>query len=161
MADIPSLPDVTARMVDANGRPTTEWYLLLKKFYPLLKLANSAVQEIPPVDPDTLYSDVTDTLTVGFTTVSHNAGSVSSGTVTLDPALGALWRYNNAGAHTLAPPVGECTMQIMVFNASGAGAITTSGFTYVKGAFTTTPGALFLASVAKIGTVSLLVITVF
>ena len=147
MANIPSLPSAAAAWVDKDGRPSTEFLLLMKALYPLLDLANSAVQEIPPVDPDTLYSDVPANLTVGYTATAFDAGTKSSGTFTPDPDDGNIQRYVNNGAHTLAPPSADCSILVKITNGAGAGTITLSSFTKTQGTLNTTSGVVFFASV--------------
>ncbi len=89
-------------------------------------------------DADTLKADVADNLTVGFSATSHDLGTVTTGTLTPAFANGNFQRYLNGGAHALAPPTGEGTMIVQVTNASGAGAISVGGFSYVAGDDTTT-----------------------
>jgi hypothetical protein len=100
--------------------------------------------DVQAYDADTLFADTADTLTAGFNVTDHNAGTKSSGTYTPDPADGNQQYAVNGGAHTLAPPASSCTMVIQYTNNASAGAITTSGFTKVDGAFTTTNGDDFL-----------------
>lgn len=78
-------------------------------------------------------------LTGGFTTTSYNAGTKSSGTFTPDPTLGNIQHATNGGAHTIAPPSSVCTMVIEYTNSS-AGALTTSGYTFVTGDVYSTSG---------------------
>ena len=68
-----------------------------------------------------LYSNTTATLTVGYTLTTYDNGTKSSGTLTVNPALGSMQKYVNGGAHTLAPPttVGAIVMTI-TNNASAA-----------------------------------------
>lgn len=68
----------------------------------------------------------------GFSALSFNNGTKSSGTFTPDPLNGNIQHYTNGGAHTLAPPADPCTILLEVINSS-AGAIATSGFTLVTG----------------------------
>lgn len=82
----------------------------------------------------------TGVLTVGYSTTPYNAGTKSSGTFTPDEANGGMQYAVNGGAHTLAPPTNNTSMVIQYTNNGSAGAITTSGFTKVSGAFTTTNG---------------------
>lgn len=102
--------------------------------------------DVQAYDADTLKADLSDNLTVGYTTTTYNAGTKSTGTFTPNPALGNLQRAVNGGAHTLAPPTaGDCTMVIQYTNNASAGSITTSGFTKVDGStITTTDGHDFL-----------------
>lgn len=100
-----------------------------------------------------LLSDVTATLTVGYTATAYDAGTKSSGTFTPDPANGNLQRYINGGAHTLAAPTasGDYTITLQVTNNGSAGAITLSSFTKTSGdSLTTTNGDDFLLHIVKI-----------
>lgn len=87
------------------------------------------------------------------------AGTVSSGTVTLDPGDRPMQHYTNDGAHTLAPGSNVGTIVLDITNGASAGAITTSGFTKVDGdSFTTTSGQKFRCSVSVGNAGSLLVV---
>lgn len=79
-----------------------------------------------------------------ITPLALNSGSpVTSGTLTLDPGDRMLQYYTNGGAHTLAPGSNNGVCVVDITNNGSAGAITTSGYTKVFGAFTTTNGAKF------------------
>jgi hypothetical protein len=97
----------------------------------------------------------TKNLTVGFTATSFSNGTKSSGTLTPDPANGAIQHYTNGGAHTLAPPstgTGDSlTMVLDVTNNGSAGAITTSGFTKVTGDTLATTNALKYRGYISVG----------
>lgn len=84
-------------------------------------------------------------LTGGFrvTPLQIGGGTVTSGTVTPDPGDRALQYYTNGGAHTLAPGSNNGSYILDITNNASAGAITTSGWTKVVGAFTTTNAAKF------------------
>lgn len=110
--------------------------------------------DVQAYDADTLKSDVTANLTVGYTATAYNAGTKSSGTFTPDPALGNLQRAVNGGAHTLAPPSADTTLVVQYTNNGSAGAITTSGFTKVDGSFTTTNGDDFMCYVTVVNSFS-------
>jgi hypothetical protein len=97
-------------------------------------------------------------LTVGYTTTAFDIGTVSSGTTTLALANGQIQTLTNNGAFTLAPPTATGSMLLQITNGASAGAITTSGFTVVRGSFTTTEGDVFLCSVVVVGARSYLVI---
>lgn len=104
-----------------------------------------------------LNTGVTDTLAVGYTATSYANGTVSSGTLTPNPANGNFQHYTNNGAHTLAPPSSVCTIVLEMTNAAAAGALTTSSFTFVSGdALTTTDGNKFLLYITKSQSYSLL-----
>jgi hypothetical protein len=102
-----------------------------------------------PVDADILRADTADILTAGYAATPYSAGTFTTGTYTPDEANGNLQYAVNGGAHTLAPPTNNCTLVIQYTNNASAGAITTSGFTIVDGAFTTTNGDDFFAYVVK------------
>jgi len=88
-------------------------------------------------------------LTAGFSATPYNAGTKSSGTFTPNPDSGNFQYATNGGAHTLAPPTNACTI-ILLYTNSGAGTITTSGFTMVTGdSFTTTAGHEFMCYITK------------
>lgn len=99
----------------------------------------------------------TDTaLTAGYTTTAVNDGTKTTGTYTPSPVGGNMRTIINGGAFTLAAPTaaGDYTMVLQITNAAtGAGAITLSGFTRNSGSpFTTTANAIFIAYITKIGT---------
>lgn len=82
-------------------------------------------------------------LTGGVVVTSNSLGTIASGTVTPDPGDRPLQHYTNNGAHTLAPSSNAGTVVVDITNGASAGAVTTSGFTLVTGAFTTTNGHKF------------------
>lgn len=156
MANIPSLPSPAGRWVDDQGRPMSEFLIFLNKLNPLLELANTAIQDLPDPDPNTLYRNLTATLTAGYTATPFNAGTKSSGTFTPAPADGNLQRYVNGGAHTLGKPTADCSIVVLITNNSSAGAINTSAFAKVRGGFTTVNAAQFFANIVVINGVGLL-----
>lgn len=86
----------------------------------------------------------------GYAATSFAAGTKSSGTFTPDPLNGNFQHATNGGAHTLAPPSATCSITIEYTNNASAGAVTTSGFTFVSGdALTTTNGEKFLLFITK------------
>jgi hypothetical protein len=87
---------------------------------------------------------------VGFSATDFSAGTKSSGTYTPAPASGNFQYAVNGGAHTLAPPATSCTMIVQYTNNGSAGAVTTSGFTKVSGAFTTVNGDDFLCYLTRL-----------
>lgn len=94
------------------------------------------------ISPLMLRSDTSANLTKGFTSATYDNGTLTSGTLTPDPANGGHQKATFNGALTLAPPstgTGTATDVVLtVTNGASAGAITTSGFTKVDGAFDTT-----------------------
>jgi hypothetical protein len=88
----------------------------------------------------------------GVTATADDDGTFSTGTYTPTPVGGNFKRISNAGAFTIAAPsaAGDYTMVIQITNASGAGAITLSGFSRTGGsAFSTTVGADFFLYITK------------
>ena len=102
-------------------------------------------------------------LTSGYTITAYDAGTQSSGTFTPVATNGNIQKAVNGGAHTLAVPnVGtgdSVNMVIQYTNNGSAGAITTSGFTKVDGAFDTTNGNIFFCYITVIGSTKYLNIT--
>lgn len=94
-------------------------------------------------DADTLKADVSDNLEVGFTSSTPDQGTKSSGTFTPAYATSNFQHCVNGGAFTLGVPTGNGTLILDITNNASAGAITTSGYTRVVGAFTTTNGHKF------------------
>lgn len=90
------------------------------------------------------------TLTKGYATTPYNAGTITTGTLTPNEANGAMQYYINGGAHTLAPPTNSTSICLQMTNNATAGAITTTGFTYVTGStLTTTNGDDFFLFVTR------------
>lgn len=114
--------------------------------------------DVQAYDADTLKADTADVLTAGFANTSYSAGTFSSGTYTPNEANGNMQHATNNGAHTLAPPTNSSTIIIEYTNGASAGAITTTGFDSVKGAFTTTNGDVFQCTIIKTNTKSSLFI---
>jgi len=86
-----------------------------------------------------------------------SAGTKSTGTYTPATSDGHVQTATNGGAHTLAPQVNAGVIIVTYTNNGSAGAITTSGFTIVRGdAFTTTDTEKFLCTLTFDGTYSVL-----
>ena len=92
-----------------------------------------------------IYSSDEDQAVTGGATISvKDLGTKSTGTVTPDPGDRPMQKYTNAGAHTLAPGSVYGTYMLDIINTTGAGAITTSGWTKVVGdSFNTTTTSKF------------------
>jgi hypothetical protein len=105
------------------------------------------------------YLDVEEqVLTGGARVTSKSLGTITTGTLTLDPGDRPHQHYTNNGAHTLAPGSNGGTICLQITNGASAGAITTSGYTKVVGAFTTTNGDDFICTSIVINGFSLLTI---
>jgi hypothetical protein len=128
---------------------------------------DNSVEDVTPAEVRSVIDDLADSvpwgdeavirnatanLTAGYTATPHSLGN-GTGTITPAFANGNLQTLTNNAAFTLAAPSsGSGTMVIELTNASGAGAITLSGFTSVTGSpLTTTNGHLFLLSIARFG----------
>ena len=84
------------------------------------------------------------TVTGGARVTSLSLGTPSAAsTVTLDPGDRPLQHLTNNAAFTLAPGSNSGSIILDITNGASAGVITTSGFTKVIGAFTTTNGHKF------------------
>lgn len=79
-------------------------------------------------------------ITGGSRVTPYSLGTVTTGTVTLDPGDCPLQSYTNGGAHTLAPGANTGYIFLDITNNGSAGDITTSGWTKVVGSFATTNG---------------------
>jgi hypothetical protein len=124
----------------------------------LTQVAFEMTSGVEQFDADTLKADTADVLTAGFATTPYDFGTLTTGTLTPDEANGGMQYGVNGGAHTLAPPTNNTTLILQYTNNASAGAITTSGFTKVSGAFTTTNADDFLCYITKINGFSELVI---
>lgn len=114
-------------------------------------LSRSAAGTLAVEGINLLKANGNDTITAGFAVTSVNDGTKTTGTFTPTFLGGNIRRYVNGGAHTLAPPTGEGSMTIQLTNTTGAGTITTSGFTKVNGdSLTTTDGHDFLLHITVI-----------
>jgi len=115
--------------------------------------------DVAAFNADTLFADVADNLTAGFSTTVYDAGTKTSGTFTPDQDNGNIQKAVNNGAHTLAPTTDDCAVIIQYTNAASAGTITTSGFTLVDGDdISTTDGDDFFFYLTKANGFSLLTV---
>lgn len=102
---------------------------------------------------DIAYLDVAaQVVTGGARVTSDSLGTITTGTVTLDPGNRPLQHYTNNGAHTLAPGSNTGSILLDITNGSSAGTVTISGWTKVVGAFDTTNAHTFRCS-ASVGNV--------
>ena len=105
-----------------------------------------------------LKNNVTNTLTVGYTYTPNNIGTVSSGTLTPNPALGNYQFYTNNGAHTIAVPASDCAIDLWMTNGATA-VIPTFSASYKIGAntgdaLTATNASVFIISIRRVNAVS-------
>jgi hypothetical protein len=113
-------------------------------------------------DADILKADVSDNLTVGFTSNAFAIGTVTSGAVTPSFANSNFQTLTNGGAFTLNELTGNGTMILDIVNNASAGAINVSGWDLVTGdSFTTTNGHVFRCYISRIGTRSHLHVQAF
>jgi hypothetical protein len=156
-APSPAVADLAAHIADTSDAHDASAISVTPAGNIAATNAQAAFEELDsekePADAAILKSDETENVTVGYTATAENIGTVTTGTVTPNPATGNLKRYVNNGAHTLAPPsaTGDYTIVIQITNGASAGAITTSGFTKVTGSsLTTTNGDDFLLFITKL-----------
>lgn len=146
-----------ATLTALSGLVTANNQLIMATGLDAFSMINTSVFQA--ANAFTLFSNTTANLIVGYTSTAFDNGTVSTGTLTPNPALGNLQRVINNGAHTLAPPsVGtgdSLTMVIKYTNGATAGAVTTTGFTKVTGdTYNTTNGNRFLFYISVIQTAS-------
>lgn len=105
--------------------------------------ADVTVQTVDNITPPILLDTEDQQVTGGARITSKDLGTKSSGTLTLDYGDRPIQRYINGGAHTLAPGSQYGSIILDITNNASAGLVTTSGWTKVVGAFTTTNGNKF------------------
>jgi len=79
-------------------------------------------------------------ITGGAGVTPLSLGTITTGTLTLNPRSCPMQYYTNGGAHTLAPGSNTGYIFLDITNNGSAGAISTSGWTRVVGSFATTNG---------------------
>jgi hypothetical protein len=129
---LPTSGGSTGQFLQTNGYGTTTW-------------------------ASALSAGTTATLTVGYTFTPNSIGTVTSGTVTPNPALGNYQYLTNGGAFTMAVPGSDCAIDILITNNGSAGSITFTGYTVPAAPgspFDTTNGHAFLLSIRRINGVS-------
>ena len=102
------------------------------------------------------------TFTAGFRVTSYSLGNTNGATITPN-ALNSNYQYaTNNGAGTIAAPVADCAIDILLQNTTGAGAITFTGFTVQAGnigdPLTTTTTGKFIISIRRINSISTYII---
>lgn len=97
--------------------------------------------------------DETANFTVGYTGTAYPIGTITTGTVTPDPANGNLQKVTNGGAFTLAAPTAsdDYTILIALKTVTGGGTITVTGFTKVTGdTITNANGDKFMLAISNV-----------
>jgi hypothetical protein len=138
-------PHAQPVVADASGLFAPVYVPGTTAFKTVLKTsAGVTVQTVDGITPPILLDTADQSVTGGARIVSLDQGTKSSGTFTPDPGDRPVQKYTNNGAHTLAPGSNYGSYRLDITNAAAAGAITTSGWTKVVGAFTTTNGHKFM-----------------
>jgi hypothetical protein len=101
------------------------------------------IQTVDNVTPPILLDTPDQSVSGGARIVTYDLGTKSSGTLTPDPGDRPVQKVINGGAFTLAPGSNYGSYRLDITNNASAGAVTTSGWTKVVGAFTTTNGHKF------------------
>jgi hypothetical protein len=117
---------------------------------PISTATQTALDGKEPADADILKRDASTTLVAGFPVTPLDDGTKSSGTYTPSISSRQIQRVVNNGEHIFAPPAADGTAVVKYTNGASAGAITTSGFSKVDGAFTTTNGHVFFCYITRI-----------
>ncbi len=109
-------------------------------------------------DADTLKADVSDNLTVGFTSDLEDLGIVSSGTTVLSFSTPSIKKLNVQGDFTLQQPSsGNGYIELKVTNGgSGPHTISLSGITQLSGVRNATDGGIDLWRLSRIDGVTYL-----
>jgi hypothetical protein len=97
-------------------------------------------------------------LTGGARVTVKDLGNLNGQTITPDPGDRPVQKITNNGAGTIAPGSNVGQYTLTVINATGAGAITTSSWTKVDGAFDTTTTSKFVCSCIVTGDLSCMAI---
>lgn len=98
------------------------------------------------------------TITGGFTITPFNLGNLSGANLTLNAVNGNYQYITNNGAGTINAPTADCAIDIFIFNTTGAGTLTLSGFQVAATNFgdplTTTTTDEFVISVRRVNSVA-------
>jgi hypothetical protein len=127
----------------------------LRKFHDDIERRSSYIDRNGNADFTTLKKGAKDALTVaadqtieaGFDNLPYSIGTISSGTVTIDPTNGQHQTLTSNGAFILSPASGtnHSTVVLHVTNGASAGSVTFAGWTkkYPSETMTTTNGDKF------------------
>ncbi len=120
-------------------------------------VSRAAAGKIAVEGQNVLLAGTAENISKGFTVSPNNLGTVTSGTLTPNAQNGNYQFYTNNGAHTIAAPVADSAIDILVTNGATAGSITFSGFTVgaAPGSpYNTTNGNRFILSIRRINGVA-------
>lgn len=122
--------NATLNGVIANGSLGTAGQILMSNATSTYwaSSANNATNLGGVASASYLRKDATATIGIGYNVTANGLGTISSGTTTLNPALGNYQFYTNGGAHIIAAPSSDCAIDVLVINGASSGAITLSGF---------------------------------
>jgi hypothetical protein len=110
-------------------------------------LASTVGVTLQGYDADTAKLDVEDqTLAGGARVTVKNLGNLSGASITPDPGDRPIQKVTNNGAGSILPGSNEGSYILQVLNTTGAGAITTTGWTLEGDSFDTTTTSKFLCS---------------
>lgn len=116
--------------------------------------------DVQAFDADTLKGDVADqTITGGARVTPLPLTNLSGQSITPDPGDRPIMTITNNGAGSILPGSNNGIYTLIVSNTTGAGAITTTGWTLVGASFDTTTTSVFLCSCIVAGTVKVMIIT--
>jgi hypothetical protein len=85
-------------------------------------------------------------ITGGARVTIKDLGNLSGATITPDPGDRPTQKITNNGAGSILPGTNEGSYTLIIVNASGAGAITTTGWTLKGSPFDTTTTSVFICS---------------
>lgn len=111
------------------------------------------------LDTFTSLVDADQTITGGARVTTLDLGNLSGTTKTPDPGDRPIQKITNNGAGTIAPGTNQGAYLLVVKNTTGAGAITTSGWSLVSGdAFGTATTAEYLCHCTVVGDFSSMIV---
>lgn len=110
-----------------------------------------------PTSGTLLSNNVTATLSAGYTFAPYSLGTVTTGTVTLNPTNGNHQYVTANGAFNFSAPSTDCEITILVTNGASASVIGFIGFTvgvFTGDSYITTSGYYFLLMVKRVNGIS-------
>jgi len=103
--------------------------------------------DVQAFDAATLKGNVEDqSITGGARVTIKDLGNLSGATITPDPGDRPTQKITNNGAGSILPGTNEGSYTLIIVNASGAGTITTTGWTLKGSPFDTTTASVFICS---------------